>query len=226
VVRSCAAVTVVSRPLLELVRSYGRKDGLYLIENAVDTRLFFAYDRARCRSQFRLPQQARVIGTAGSLSKSRGIETLYHAFELLALRHSDIHLALAGPRDAPIPDHPRVHDMGNLAYDQMPLFFSALDVGVICNRKSAFGTYCFPQKAREMMACDLPLVAADVAGTQSLLEERPAWLFNPMDPGHLARVVENRLQDRSTGYKPVPTWSDMADTLEKVFNRHHRASRI
>lgn len=222
VVRKCDAVTVVSRPLLELVRSYGRSDGVHLIENAVDTRLFFAHDQARCRSRFRLPQTARIIGTAGSLSKSRGIQTLYQAFEMLAPRHPDIHLALAGPRDTPIPDHPRIHDMGNLEYHQMPLFLSALDVGVICNRKGAFGDYCFPQKAREMMACDLPLVAARVAGTQSLLEDHPSWLFNPLDPGHLAHVIESRFKDRSTGYRPVPTWSDMAGLLEDVLYKHRR----
>jgi glycosyltransferase involved in cell wall biosynthesis len=221
-VRQCDAVTVVSRPLLELVRSYGRSDGVYLIENAVDTRLFLAHDKARCRSRFRLPQQARMIGTAGSLSKSRGIQTLYQAFEMLAARHPDIHLALAGPRDTPVPDHPRIHDMGNLAYDQMPLFLNALDVGVICNRNGAFGDYCFPQKAREMMACDVPLVAARVAGMQSLLEDHPSWLFNPMDPAHLAHVIESRFKDRSTGYHPVPTWEDMAERLEAVLCRHRR----
>jgi glycosyltransferase involved in cell wall biosynthesis len=225
VVRSCAAVTVVSRPLLELVRSYGRRDGVYLIENAVDTRLFFAHDKARCRSQFRLPQQARIIGTAGSLSKSRGIETLYQAFEILALRNPNIHLALAGPRDTPIPDHPRIHDMGILEYERVPMFLSAIDVGIICNRKSAFGSYCFPQKAREMMACDLPLVAARVDGMQSLIEDHPSWLFNPLDPGHLAHVIEGRFKDRSTGYHPVPTWKDMAGRLEEVLCKHRRAVR-
>ena len=222
VVRKCDAVTVVSRPLLELVRSYGRSDGVHLIENAVDTRLFFAHDKARCRSRFRLPQPARIIGTAGSLSKSRGIQTLYQAFDILAPRHPDIHLALAGPRDTSVPDHPRIHDMGHLEYDQMPLFLSALDVGVICNRKGAFGDYCFPQKAREMMACDLPLVAARVAGTQSLLEDHPSWLFNPLDPGHLAHVIESRFKDRSTGYHPIPTWADMAGLLEEVLYKHRR----
>jgi glycosyltransferase involved in cell wall biosynthesis len=222
VVRKSDAVTVVSRPLRELVRSYGRKDGVYLIENAVDTQLFFAYEKARCRYRFNLPQQARIIGTAGSLSKSRGIQTLYQAFQMLAQKHADIHLALAGPRDTPVPDHPRIHDMGNLAYDQMPLFLNALDVGVICNRNGAFGDYCFPQKAREMMACDVPLVAARVAGMQSLLEDHPSWLFNPMDPAHLAHVIESRFKDRSTGYHPVPTWEDMAERLEAVLCRHRR----
>lgn len=215
-VRKCEAVTVVSLPLLELVRSYGRSDGVYLIENAVDRKLFFAHERVRCRSKFRLPQQARIIGTAGSLSKSRGIEALFESFQMLALQHPDMHLALAGPRDVPIPSHPRIHDMGNLEYDQIPLFLSALDVGIICNRKGAFGTYCFPQKAREMMACNVPLVAANVEGTKSLLLDHPDWLFSPMDPGHLTHVVENRFKDRSTDYGPVPAWSDMAGLLEDV----------
>jgi len=181
--------------------------------------LFFPHDKTRCRSKFRLPQHARIIGTAGSLSKSRGIETLYRSFHMLALQHPDIHLALAGPRDAPIPAHPRIHDMGYLDYDQIPLFFSAIDVGIICNRKGAFGTYCFPQKAREMMACDVPLVAANVAGTRSLFLGRPDWLFSPMDPGHLAHIVENRFKDRSTDYGPVPSWSDMAGLLEDVLHK-------
>jgi glycosyltransferase involved in cell wall biosynthesis len=216
-VRRCDAVTVVSRPLLELVYSYGRGDRVYLIENAVDPQLFFAHDKVRCRSQFRLPQQARIIGTAGSLSKGRGIQTLYKSFQMLALKHPDIHLALAGPRDAPVPDHPRIHDMGNLEYDQIPLFLSAIDVGIICNRKDAFGTYCFPQKAREMMACNVPLVAANVEGTRSLFSNHPEWLFTPDDPVHLAQVVESRLNNKTTDYGSVSTWSDMAVHLEKIF---------
>lgn len=224
-VRKCDAVTVVSRPLIELVRSYGRSDGVHLIENAVDRKLFFAHDKVRCRLKFRLPQQARIIGTAGSLSKSRGIETLFKSFQMLALQHPDIHLALAGPRDAPIPAHPRIHDMGNLEYDQIPLFLSTLDIGIICNRKGPFGSYCFPQKAREMMACNVPLVAANVEGLQSLFLDHPDWLFRPMDPGHLAYVVENRFKDRSTDYGPVPTWSDMAGILEEVLLKHSDARK-
>jgi glycosyltransferase involved in cell wall biosynthesis len=215
-VRKCAAVTVVSRPLLQLVRSYGRTDGLHLIENAVDPELFFPHDKAHCRSQFKLPQRAQIIGTAGSLCKNRGIETLFKSFQMLADEYPDVHLVLAGPRDVRIPAHPRIRDLGNLQYDQIPRFFSTLDVGIICNRTSAFGTYCFPQKAREMMACNVPLVAANVEGTKSLFADHPQWLFIPEDPASLTRVIENRLKDSSTEYGFLPTWSNMAGILENV----------
>ena len=187
-VRRCDAVTVVSRPLLELVHSYGRGDRVYLIENAVDRELFWPRGKAHCRSKFKLPQGARIIGTAGALFKNRGIETLFKSFMTLAEKYPDVHLAIAGPRDVRIPVHPRIHDMGSLEYHQVPLFLSTLDVGIICNRASAFGTYCFPQKAREMMACNVPMVVANVTGTQSLFSDHPEWLFAPEDPGHLVQV--------------------------------------
>jgi glycosyltransferase involved in cell wall biosynthesis len=227
VVRACNAVTVVSQPLIELIASYGRTEGVHLIENAVDRGLFWRHDKAQCRSKFRLPQQARIIGTAGALFKNRGIETLFKAFIILAKKYPDVHLAIAGPRDVRIPVHPRIHDMGSLEYHQVPLFLSTLDVGIICNRASAFGTYCFPQKAREMMACNVPMVAANVAGTRSLLSDHPEWLFPPEDPGHLAQVVENRLRDQSTEYGSILTWSDLSDKLTVIFqaltNRSERA---
>jgi len=217
-VRRCAAVTAVSRPLIGLIGSYGRTDGVHLIENAVDPELFCSRDKAQCRSKFNLPQRAQVIGTAGSLCKNRGIETLFKSFHMLAEEHPYLHLVLAGPRDVSIPVHPRIHYMGNLDYHQIPLFISTLDVGIICNRASAFGTYCFPQKAREMMACNVPLIAANVTGTQSLFSDHPEWLFAPDDPNHLAQVIEKRLKDRSTEYGQIPTWSHMAGLLEEVLH--------
>jgi glycosyltransferase involved in cell wall biosynthesis len=216
-VRNCAAITVVSRPLIELIASYGRTEGVHLIENAVDRGLFWRHDKAYCRSTFKLPQQARIIGTAGALFKNRGIETLFKSFIILAEKYPDVHLAIAGPRDVRIPVHPRIHDMGNLEYIQVPRFLSSLDVGIICNRASAFGTYCFPQKAREMMACNVPMVAANVTGTRSLLSDHPEWLFQPEDSGHLAQVVENRLRDQSTEYGSILTWFDLSDKLTVIF---------
>jgi hypothetical protein len=39
-----------------------------------------------------------------------------------------------------------------LPFEKVPLLLNALDVGVICNTAKNFDRYCFPQKAREVMA--------------------------------------------------------------------------
>jgi glycosyltransferase involved in cell wall biosynthesis len=216
VLRKSDAVTCVSRPLARLVQSYGRNGPVHVLENGVPKDLFKPLDKVLCRKALHLPQDGRIVGTAGAIFRNRGIMTLFKAFERLESKHQDLNLALAGPRDVEIPSHPRVHDMGTLSYENIPHFLSALDIGVICNRQDAFGSYCFPQKAREMMACGVPLVAARVGSMEGLLADHSSWLFKPEDESDLARAIEHRLNDRSTEYGRIPSWADLGEALEAL----------
>ena len=133
-------------------------------------------------------------------------------------KYPDLQLALAGPRDPDffIPNEPRIHDLGILRFEKVPYFWSSLDVAVICYADDNFGKYCFPQKTREIMACDIPLIAARVGSLKELLKDHPDWLFTPSDSKSLAEAIERRLLDRSTGYQRPPTWFDLAGTLEGI----------
>jgi glycosyltransferase involved in cell wall biosynthesis len=213
VVRKSSAVTCVSQPLARLVQSYGRKGPVPVLENGLPRDLFKPLNKNLCRKDLNLPQDCRMVGTAGALFRNRGIMTLFKAYERLESRYPDLHLALAGPRDVEIPFHPRIHDMGTLGYEKIPHFLSALDIGVICNRQDAFGYYCFPQKAREMMACGVPLIAACVGSMEGLLADHPSWLFEPENESDLARAIEDRLKDRATEYGSIPSWADLAEGL-------------
>ncbi len=216
-IRKSAALTCVSRPLARLVRSYRKNGRVYAIENAVRKDLFKPMIKKTCRDVLKLPQNARLVGTAGALDRNRGIQFFFEAFDMLKTKHPDLHLALAGPRNIRIPFDNRVHDLGILPLEKVPILLNALDVAIICNRENEFGRYCFPQKAREIMACDVPLIAARVGSMAELLKDHSEWLFNPDDASNMARVLENRLGDRRTGYEKVLSWSDVATELEKIF---------
>jgi glycosyltransferase involved in cell wall biosynthesis len=158
------------------------------------------------------------VGTAGLLDRNIGIQFLLKAFDSLKTKYPDLHLALAGlHRNLHIPHNDRIHYLGELELEKVPLLFNALDVSVICNRENEFGRYCFPQKAREIMACNVPLIAARVGSMAELFKDHPDWLFTPDDSDDLARVLEMRLRDRKTSYKEVPSWSDAASELEEIF---------
>ena len=216
-VKKCAGVTCVSRPLASLVASYGRKNFTQVLENAIREDLFMPRNKRNCRHLFNLPRNAQLIGTAGDLSASRGIKVLFDAFDILQSNYKDLHLVLAGARNVKIPDSPRVHYLGILPLDKVPLMLNALDVAVVCNQDNNFGRYCFPQKTREIMACDIPLVAAKIGSLKKLLEDdHPDWLYTPGDSKSLAKVIEKRFRDPSTDYGRPPTWSDIADGLEGV----------
>ncbi len=191
VVRNCDAVTCVSRPLERLVSSRGRKKQTIILENAVRKDLFSPMNKEKCREILNLPEKIRIIGTAGALTINRGIETLYEAFEMLQKKYHDLHLAVAGPRNVKIPKSSRIHDLGILPFEEVPVFLNALDVGVVCNKKNDFGNYCFPQKTREIMACNIPLVAANVGSMKELLINKPEWLYEPGNAQSLMKVLEN-----------------------------------
>lgn len=72
------------------------------------------------------------------------------------------------------------------------------------------------QKAREMMACRIPMIAAKVGSMTQLLKGHPEWLYDPEDAGSLAKAISNRLSDQRTEYGDIPDWSDLGAQLAKI----------
>ena len=219
-VKNAAGVTCISRSLAEYItRDYGRKGPILTLHNCARTDLFFARNRRACRSQLRLPQEAIIIGTAGALDKSRGVHALYRAFALLLKKDPNLHLAIAGPRGrfSKIPPGPMVHDFQTLRLEDVPILLNALDVAVICNRDSSFGRYCFPQKAYEIIACRVPLVAAAMGSMNDLLAEYPQCLYEPENANSLAQAIERQLEAKTIVDLPAPSWAESAKKLESFF---------
>ena len=218
--KAADGITCVSSQLAEYVSDcYRSRASALVLENAVRADLFYPRDQHVSRRELNLPQTARLIGTAGALSASRGMDVLYRGFESLAAQDRELHLALAGPRRRGdrIPRGERIHDLGNLPLETVPSFLSALDVAVVNNRDSTFGRFNFPQKARETIACRVPLVAADVGTMKTLLARYPELLFASDDPESLALAVRRQLAKPVFVESKVPTWADMAERLENFF---------
>ncbi|UOV04548.1 glycosyltransferase [Pseudoxanthomonas mexicana] len=166
----------------------------------------------------RPPQGVPIIGTAGALAQDRGIADLFEAFSLIASQRGDALLAVAGARDAASRHlgHPRMVDFGTLPQTRIPTLLAALDVGVVCNRDTAFGRYCFPLKLHEMLGVGIPVVAAALGDVEALLSAHPACLYPAGDVVALADRLEQQLVTPHAPVIPVPDWSDSAAVLEAV----------
>ena len=222
VVRSGDGVSVFSRRLASHVaQAYGRTRAMSVVENGSREDLFHPRDRIQCRQELGLPVDATIIGTAGALDTSRGIETLFDAFAILASETKELHLALAGPRQEAlrIPQGPRVHDFAELPHAKVPVFLNALDLAVICYRHSAQGEVSFPQKAYEIIACRIPIVAAAVGSMNELLLNHPDCLYEPEDPASLASAIRRQLRAKTVIDMPTPTWQDSAKQLSDFFQQ-------
>ena len=227
-VRAADGATCVSKPLANRVtQSYRRSGPTIVLENGARADLFYPQERSACRRGLGLPENTKIIGTAGALYRNRGIHALFDGFELLAKENPNLYLAIAGPRDyrSRIPRGPRVHDLGVLPLEDVPLLINALDVAVICNRDSLFGRYSFPQKAYEIMACRIPLVAAAVGSMEDILNNHPQCLFEPDSPESFAKAVRSQLMKPTVLDLDVPSWSDLAKQLEAFFVKTLKTSK-
>lgn len=221
-------ITCVSRPLANYIYSTISFQGpIEVIENAVPKGGFYPLNKLDCRRRLGLPEKGFYLGTAGAISNSRGIDVLFGAFEGLLKRGFDIRLALAGPCDKGlrIPQKNRIHYLGVLPPENVSVFLSALDIQVICNKNSAFGRYCFPQKFYEAIACKVPLVAAGVGAMQEKLEQYPDHLFEPENVMDLESVLHRRMQNQNPFSLPIEaaTWDMRGKRMEKFFRTYKRA---
>lgn len=214
--RAADLLTVVSEPLKQKMEARYRVHApVRVLPNAVDKAVFVPGSRVAARRRLQLPESARLIGTAGGLSRKKGVATLYSAWPEIASACPDAHLVVAGSidRHLSVPPGPRVHHLGPLPHAEVAELFRALDVGVVTVLDSTFGRHCFPQKAYEMIACGLPLVAADIGVMSDLLADLPRARFAPRDHRALAQAVIHQLNCPTRLTPSMPDWKQLAVQL-------------
>ena len=221
-VRESDGLTCISEPLQERVfEKYNRTKPTLTLVNAVRKDIFYPRNKLICREQLGLPKNKKVIGTAGAIDNSRGISTLFEAFQYLVSEGEEIHLAIAGHcnRNIQLPSGPLVHYFGTIPLEEVPVLINSLDLGVICNRDSLFGRFCFPQKTYEILTCGVPLVAASIGTLKKKFKNHPECLFIWNNPRDLARAIKNQFDNPILPNIQVPSWDDLGEQLEMFFFR-------
>lgn len=216
-VRQARLITTTSEPLRDFVRSAYRAQGhVIAMPSSVDHAVFHPRDKQSCREALGLPTRAKLIGTAGGLYRDKGVEPIYAAWRELSARHPDVHLVLAGPVEAQcaVPAGERVHYLGMLAHEQVATLFGALDVGIISILDTPFGRYCFPQKAYEMLACGLPVAAADVGAMSTLFADCPSALFKAGNAESMVQAVARQLDAPLQSVCPIDDWTALVRAIE------------
>lgn len=215
--RSASLVLTTSEPLRQFVaQEYDPKGDVIAMPSTIDRDVFKPRDKVASRRSLDLPVGAQLVGTAGGLYRAKGIEPLYQAWGEISARQPDVHLVLAGPqeRGMSVPSGSHVHYLGNLTHARVAELFSALDVGVISILDSRYGRYSFPQKAYEMLACGIPIVAARVGDMEHLFSETPDALFEAGNAGQLAAAIERQLAQPLSPQASPRSWTEVIADIE------------
>jgi glycosyltransferase involved in cell wall biosynthesis len=146
---------------------------------------------------------------------SRDIGTLFESFLRLAQTRPELYLLLAGRlgRGTRVPSHERIVYLGQLASGEIPGVIGAMNVSVVCNKRSSFGEYCFPQKLYEAIACGVPPLIANTSGVADLLESEPDNRYEPESVSSLMEGIERLLARPALPRFPHKPWSQHAVAL-------------
>jgi teichuronic acid biosynthesis glycosyltransferase TuaC len=210
--QQAAGVSFIGEPVRDyLVGRYRIRAQTLTLENAVDEAFHAPLARDAARRLLKLPEGARLVGTAGALDASRNIGALYSAFERLAAADPRLHLVLAGaPRDVAPPRHPRVIRLGTLEPARMPAFWRSLDVAAIGLRDDAFGRYCYPQKLAEIAACGTPAVFPAIGVFARPGAERHGVAARSNDAAGMADAIREQLRQPRSPATPPRSWAEQA----------------
>lgn len=202
-------IVTTSYSLADKIKSdHPKVTNILPMPSVINKDLFKIGDKQQARKFLNLPVDKKLIGTAGGLTKMKGIDDLFKAWELIKKSQDDVYLVLAGPTEkgTRLPDDDRVIYLGLLSHENIVFLFQSLDVGVLCIPDDLFGRYCFPQKAYEMMATNLPIVSTAIGDMDYLLTKFPYMLYPAQDHESLALNVLYQLQHRSTASTEILDW--------------------
>ncbi|MDY6549681.1 glycosyltransferase family 4 protein [Acinetobacter faecalis] len=207
-------ITATSQTLAAKIQiEHPNVKNIFAMPSAINQNIFKVGNKSEARKSLSLPLNAPLIGTAGGLTKMKGIHDLFDAWEIIKKENPSCYLVLAGPTEpaTPLPDDDNVIYLGLLTHQDVATLFQALDVGVMCIPDDEFGRYCFPQKAYEMLACNLNVISSAIGDMVYLLEDDQ--LFTNSE--ELALKSLEKLNHFKNHNIDVPTWRSSINKLNK-----------
>jgi D-inositol-3-phosphate glycosyltransferase len=188
----------------QMLEHYGAdSERIEVIPGGVDLQRFRPGSRQAARAELGLSRDSAVLLFVGRIQRLKGIEVLLRAaaelaeagrlnrpLEVLivggqvgtAQQRSPEQAELARLRDlaARLGIEPIVHFVGAVDQGRLPLYYRAADATVMPSSYESFGLV-----AAESMACGTPVVASQVGGLRSLVEDGQTGYLIPWRHPHL-----------------------------------------
>ena len=157
-------------------------------------------DRQAARSLLRLPQEARIVLFVGRLIALKGVQHLIRAMPRVLAECPDARLVLVGDGEERLPLSALVRELrlegcvsfeGERAHEEVIQFMRAADVFVLPSLVESFGIVLV-----EAMSCGLPVVASNIMGIPSVVQDATnGFLVPPGQERALADGITRLLTD-------------------------------
>jgi glycosyltransferase involved in cell wall biosynthesis len=216
-----AIVTAAGPHLAEYLRASRPGMPVHVVPMAPDPFGFTPLDKYECRRHLDLPLDRKLIGYCGAIHRSRGIEILFKAFEILRKENPSIELILSGRKENRLSLPEKAHWLGYLSDEKLPALLNSLDVLLVVNRLSDFGKFSYPVKLYEAMSCQIPVIATRTPPTDWILHRNEQFLAHPENASDLAHKVETALNMGRYDYAVQNSWEESSRLFEQALLSRH-----
>lgn len=233
-VQSADHVITVSAALRDVAISLGADAGhVQVIGNGIDLSKFVPLPRDEARVQARLPLDAKLMVTVGTLVRRKGFHRVIEVMPALLRRYPDLHYLIVG-RGGPEGDESaalnsqvsalgleqHVHFLGPVNPEDLHVPLSAADVFVLASSYEGWANVLL-----EALACGTPVVATDVGGNSQVVNgEALGEIVRFGDSAALEAALDRALArgwDRNAirAYAESNSWDSRIPPLLEAFDR-------
>lgn len=229
-----------------LNQQYGAPlDKVAIVPGGVDLKIFNQIKRPEARKKISVNDDDFILLFTGRLEWRKGIGTLIHAANILKNEIPKLKVLIIGGkiygRQKNIDDYKEyqrllnivkslgvdniINFLGCVDHYRLPLFYSAADIFVVPSYYEPFGLV-----ALESMACKTPVIASEVGGLATIIQNNTnGLLFEPRNPVDLKDKIlqiykDSSLSQRLTdiAYKNVIenySWRNIAEKMSNIYNK-------
>jgi glycosyltransferase involved in cell wall biosynthesis len=188
IIRKLSGIVCVSGNNEVLLRENGfiddaMKTGVF--PNGVDENKFHILDKARCRRELGLPENAFIVAYTGTFSANKGVDRLSQALKDCP----DVWSVFMG-QGALEPDCDRILHKGRVPNDQVAKYLNAADVFVLPTR----GEGCC-NAIVEALSCGLPVISSDLPFNDDILNEENSLRIDVEDVEAIRRSILRLYED-------------------------------
>ncbi|MCI0406572.1 MAG: glycosyltransferase family 4 protein [candidate division Zixibacteria bacterium] len=201
-----------------------------LIENGVDFELFAPQNPVRCRKQFGLPADKKILLFVGRLEKVKDPELLLETFREVRASRPDVVLVLAGDgreREALMTRHADLKNdlffLGAVPHARLPELFSAADCLLLTSHFEGM-----PRAVLEALATGLPVVSTAVGDVSKVVTDGiSGYVVRTRSPRALAEMTLELLERRpsSEACRAALSGFEANAVLEKIEKTNQNVAR-
>lgn len=220
--------------LVSLHPQYAMSDKVSELPNGVETSVFRPRDKAKARAALALPEGAPValfVGALDQAHRSKNVPGLLRAFAALELQEA--HLLIVGEGDLKASFKSLSTQLGLEGYvrflgmkppEELPSIYSAADVTVMPSvSQESFGLPLI-----ESHACGTPVIASDLPGLRSSVEDGyDGLVIPPNDIGELRDALSALLRNSERALlwgrrgrekvEELLDWQVIGDKIEQIY---------